>query len=69
MLECCAQLLADRDSFLVLNLYSMGLSALLAKSAVNQMLGTPKEEQFGELFFMDNGGKTLPLGVYYRMKR
>ena len=69
MLECCAQLLAPRDSFLVLNLYSMGLSALLSRSAVNQIFGRPAEEQFGELYFTDRGAKCLPLGVYYRFKR
>lgn len=69
MLECCAQLLAPRDSFLVLNLYSMGLSAMLSRSAVNQIFGRPAAEQFGELYFTDRGGKCLPLGVYYRFKR
>ena len=69
MLECCAQLLAPHNGFLVLNLYSMGLSALLAKSAVNQTFGLSAFEQFGELYFTDRGGKNLPLGVYYRMKR
>lgn len=69
MLDCCASLLAPSGSFLVLNLYSMGLSALLAKSAVNQAFGQPACEQFGELYFTDRGAKNLPLGVYYRMKR
>ncbi len=69
MLECCARLLAPRDSFLVLNLYSMGLSAMLSRSAVNQIFGRPAQEQFGELYFTDRGGKCLPLGVYYRFKR
>lgn len=69
MMECCAQLLAPEGSFLVLNLYSMGLSALLARSAVIQAFGKPSYEQFGELYFTDRGEKNLPLGVYYRMKR
>lgn len=69
MLESCAELLAPHGSFLVLNLYSMGLSALLAKSVVNQLFGPVADEQFGELYFTDRGGKNLPLGVYYRMKR
>ncbi|MBR1957714.1 MAG: class I SAM-dependent methyltransferase [Tidjanibacter sp.] len=65
MLALCAELLAE-GGFLVLNLYSMGLSALLAKSAVNQLIASPSEEQFGELYFTDRSGKSLPLGVYYR---
>lgn len=68
MLECCARLLAP-NGFVVLNLYSMGLSAMLARSAVRQAFGAAAEEQFGELYFEDRAGKQLPLGVYYRMKR
>lgn len=69
MLECCAALLESRDAFLVLNLYSMGLSSTLARTAVRQAFGTPAEEQWGELCFEDRGGKVLPLGTYYRFKR
>lgn len=65
MLSLCAELLSD-GGFLVLNLYSMGLSATLAKSAVNQLIPSPSFEQFGELLFTDRAGKSLPLGVYYR---
>lgn len=72
LLECCASLLAPENSFLVFNLYSMGLSALLAKTAVNQLFGMSVPgfaEQFGELYFTDRAGKSLPLGVFYRMSR
>lgn len=66
LLELCSRLLEGHDSFLVLNLYSMGLSALLAKSAVSQLFPRPAGEQFGELFFYDRAEKMLPLGVFYR---
>ena len=69
MLECCARLLEPRGAFLVLNLYSMGLSATLASTAVRQAFGTPFEEQFGELRFDDRAGKRLPLGTYCRFVR
>ena len=69
MLECCARLLEPRHAFLVLNLYSMGLSATLASTAVQQAFGTPFEQQFGELCFDDRAGKRLPLGTYYRFTR
>ncbi|MDE6858550.1 MAG: oxidoreductase, partial [Alistipes sp.] len=69
MLSLCAQLLADKDSFLVLNLYSMGLSAMLARTAVRQAFGSPAAEQLGELYFEDSFRKQLPLGTYYRMTR
>mgnify|MGYP002528717983 FL=1 len=69
MLSLCGELLSARGSFLVLNLYSMGLSALLARTAVRQLVGECSSEQFGELYFSDPFGKSLPLGVYYRMWR
>lgn len=68
MLTLCGELLAP-GGFLVLNLYSMGLSAMLAKSAVSQIITSPVFEQFGELYFTDRAGKALPLGVYYRCKK
>lgn len=69
MLTCCAQLLLPKNAFLVFNLYSMGLSSTLARTAVHQAFGAPAEEQWGELCFTDCGGKQLPLGTYYRMRR
>lgn len=68
MLSLCAELLSE-GGFLVLNLYSMGLSAMLARSAVNQLIPSPRMEQFGELYFTDRQGKSLPLGVYYRCRK
>lgn len=69
LLSLCGQLLEPRNSFLVLNLYSMGLSALLTRTAVRQLTGNCAEEEFGELYFTDTFGKSLPLGVYYRFQR
>lgn len=69
MLACCARLLEKEGAFLVLNLYSMGLSSTLARTAVRQAFGVPSEEQRGELCFADRSGKELPLGTYYRFKR
>lgn len=53
----------------MLNLYSMGLSSTLARTAVRQAFGAPREEQWGELCFTDRAGKQLPLGTYYRFTR
>ena len=69
MLEACAALLQPRGSFLVLNLYSMGLCSLLARTVIHQKFGVPSAEQFGELYFSDRAGKNLPLGVFYRFLR
>lgn len=69
MLECCANLLERENAFLVLNLYSMGLSSMLARTAVHQTFGAPQTEQMGELYFCDKVGKQIPFGTYYRFRR
>ena len=69
MLECCAKLLEREHAFLVFNLYSMGLSAIVARTAVHQAFGSPREEQMGELYFEDMSAKQIPFGTYYRFKR
>ena len=69
MLSLCAQLLRSEGAFLVLNLYSMGLSAMLARTALRQAFGTSRSEQAGELYFEDAAGKQLPLGTYCRFTR
>ena len=69
MLECCAELLDKNRGFLVLNLYSMGLSALLARTALRQAFGNTGHEEFGELYFSDKSGKELPLGTFFRFSR
>ena len=69
MLECCAALLDKEHGFLVLNLYSMGLSALLARTALRQSFGETGSEEMGELYFKDRFGKELPLGTFCRFAR
>lgn len=67
LLKSCEALL-DEGGFLILNLYSMGFSALLAKGLLEQLF-KPKDISFGELYFVDRYDKTLPLGVFARLKR
>ncbi len=69
MLECCAALLEPQNSFVILNLYSMGLSSTLARTAIHQAFGTARKESCGELIFTDKNNKELPLGTYYRFER
>ena len=69
MLECCASLLDPKHGFLVLNLYSMGLSALLARTALRQTFGNTGHEEFGELYFKDRFDKELPLGTFCSFTR
>lgn len=69
MLECCAELLNHEHGFLVLNLYSMGLSALLARTILRQTFKHTAGEEMGELYFTDSFGKELPLGTFCRFSR
>ncbi|MCD8173955.1 MAG: class I SAM-dependent methyltransferase [Alistipes sp.] len=70
LLDHCARLLEPSGSFLILNLYSMGLSSLLARSTVKDTFRpgqfAPSDEKYGELYFSDRAGRQLPLGVFYR---
>lgn len=68
LLKSCNQILAKENSFLVLNLYSIGFSALIAQSIVKDIFNVDNSE-FGELFVSDRGSRNLPLGVFARFKK
>jgi len=70
LLEQCAAILAPEKSFLVLNLYSNGYSAVLADTLVRSAFGTKFDSlDYGELVLCDRAGKALPLSVFSRLKR
>lgn len=72
MLKCVSAILAPTDSFMVLNLYSNGFSAVLGETVVRQnfCLKTGfKEIQSGELVLTDPYGKRLPLSIVVRLSR
>ena len=72
MLQCVAAILAPQDSFMVLNLYSNGYSAVLGETIVKQafcLKNAYKSLDFGELVLRDSYGKNLPLSVFVRLAR
>lgn len=71
MMKSVGQILADKDSFLVLNLYSNGFSAILGETVVRQAfaLGADVELESGELVLRDRFGKNLPLSIFVRLRR
>ena len=70
MLQNVAAILGDRDSFMVLNLYSNGYSAALGETVVREAFrGNVGEMTSGELALNDSFGKSLPLSIYVRVKR
>ena len=71
MLCLVGQILAPKDSFLILNLYANGYSSLLADTAVRSALNLKAEADVscGELVLRDSFGKALPLSVFARVKK
>ena len=84
LLKNVAQILSPRDSFMVLNLYSNGYSAMLGETTVREAFGLKPEAGFaaapghdgaylalesGELALRDSFGKVLPLSIFVRLKR
>jgi len=68
MMNLCKNILKSEDSFLVLNLYSNGFSAIVADTLVSSVFGNCREKTFGELVLCDKFGKNLPLSVFSRIK-
>lgn len=72
MMQGVARILAPKDSFLVLNLYSNGFSALLGETVVRQAFGLGNggyTMKSGELALRDRHGKALPLSIFVRLQR
>lgn len=72
MLKCVSSILAPQDSFMVLNLYSNGFSAVLGETIVRQNFCQDtafKSLDSGELVLKDSFGKLLPLSVVVRLRR
>lgn len=70
MLRQVAAILAPEDSFMVLNLYSNGYSAVLGETIVREAFGKQyKALDYGELVLEDSFGKKLPLSVVVRLRR
>jgi 23S rRNA (cytosine1962-C5)-methyltransferase len=68
LIKHCSTLLKDKNSFLLLNLYSMGFSALVAESLINTVFSNKGTSESGELYLTDQNKRKLPLGVYVRWK-
>jgi len=71
MMKCVSTILAPKDSFMVLNLYSNGFSAALGETVVKEAFHLSSSEgmESGELALKDRSGKVLPLSIYVRLKR
>lgn len=67
LMEACRALLDPKAGFIVLNLYSMGFSQLVAGNLLRHYFPyAAKEMETGELCMRDRSGNILPLSVFSR---
>lgn len=66
MLKTCVEILDPKDRFLLLNMYSLSFSSLIAVNLIRSTFGDVPNAQHGELFLQDRFDKRLPLGVFFR---
>ncbi|MFM9984345.1 MAG: class I SAM-dependent methyltransferase, partial [Flavobacteriales bacterium] len=64
MMEGVLQLLDKKEHFLILNAYSLGLSALVLENLLKKHAGD--KLKIGELYLQAQSGVKLPLGVFGR---
>jgi 23S rRNA (cytosine1962-C5)-methyltransferase len=67
MMENVLKILDEKEHFLVLNAYSLGLSALVIENLCKDFSG--KDLKIGELYLQAKSGVKLPLGVFGRSFR
>jgi 23S rRNA (cytosine1962-C5)-methyltransferase len=69
MIHGVAELLDEKESFLVLNTYSLGFSALIIQNLLMEAFGKRGvNAEFGEIYLQATSGVKLPLGVFGRLK-
>ncbi len=69
LMDACRSLLIPTENFLILNLYSMGFSALIAENLIKEYFPQAQTVEFGELYIPEKSGKHLPLSVFGRFKQ
>lgn len=66
LLQDISLLLDPKEHFLILNVYSLGLSALLVQNLVQQNFKQSQHLENGELYLQAKSGIQLPLGILAR---
>ena len=67
LIKLCHQMLDKTDYFLVINLYSLGFSAMILDNLMRLTFKEQvKNEQLGEIYLHDRGERRLPLGTFFR---
>ncbi len=66
MLKTCSEILDKNNHFLLLNMYSLSFSSLIAANLIRSNFGAVKNPEQGELYLEEKQGKKLPLGIFFR---
>ncbi len=66
LLKSCATLLDKQNFVFILNLYSLGFSALMAENLIQGCFGNVPNLESGEIYLEDNAKRKLPLGIINR---
>jgi 23S rRNA (cytosine1962-C5)-methyltransferase len=68
LIQLCSQILSTAKGFLLVNLYSMGFSALVLENLINSYFPEKVKKESGEIYLADKFGKRLPLGTFLRFQ-
>src|SRR5882762_10066638 len=68
LISLSSQLLEKKDSFFILSMYAVGLSAMVGLNVVTTHFETSNPE-YGEFILRSKNGKDLPMGTFLRFKR
>ncbi|WBA40531.1 class I SAM-dependent methyltransferase [Hymenobacter canadensis] len=67
MLKLCKELLDPEDHFFLVNLYSLGFSALILDNLVGEIFPAMRDKrEIGEIYLHDAAARKLPLGTFCR---
>lgn len=69
MLKDCAELLEPDKHFMILNMYSLSFSSMIAANLIHGNFGDVENAEHGELYLVDRFGKNLPLGIFFRFRK
>lgn len=68
LVKNASQLLDDRNSFFVLSMYAVGLSALVGNNVVRSHFSI-SDAEYGEFCLASETGHNLPMGTFMRFRR
>jgi 23S rRNA (cytosine1962-C5)-methyltransferase len=68
MMNDVAQLLDEKEHFVLLNTYSLGFSSLIVENILKDTISGAREIEIGELYLQASAGSKLPLGVFGKIR-